>query len=49
MGNCSGLFNACAGEEEQAVRKINHENLQMAIAQNRELEMQNSYGMQEQL
>lgn len=47
MGNCSGLFNACAGEEETAVRKINQENLQMAIARNKELEMQGQFIMQD--
>lgn len=47
MGNCSGLFQACAGEDETAVRKINQDNLQMALARNRELEMQGQYVMQD--
>ena len=47
MGNCSGIFNACAGEDETAVRKINQENLALALQRNRELEMQGQYVMQD--
>jgi len=39
MGNCSGIFNVCAGEDETAVRKINQDNLASALQKNRELEM----------
>jgi hypothetical protein len=39
MGNCSGIFKICAGEDETAVRKINQDNLASALQKNRELEM----------
>jgi hypothetical protein len=48
MGNCSGLLSACAGEDENAVRKINQENLQMALAKNRDLDKQGQFMMQDQ-
>ena len=34
MGNCSGLFANCNGEDQQAVRRIDGEKMQMALNMN---------------
>jgi len=39
MGNCAGILSTCQGEEENPVRKINQENMQLALARNKDLEI----------
>jgi hypothetical protein len=34
MGNCTGVFGACVGEDNQAVKKIDKEKMQLALAAN---------------
>ena len=34
MGNCTGVFGACVGEEQQAVKKIDRDNIKRALAAN---------------
>jgi hypothetical protein len=34
MGNCTGVFGACVGEDPTAVRKIDKEKMQLALAAN---------------
>jgi hypothetical protein len=39
MGNCAGILSTCQGEDESSVRKINQENMQLALARNKDLEI----------
>jgi len=34
MGNCTGVFGACVGEDPQAIRKVDKEKMQLALAAN---------------
>ena len=38
MGNCTGVFSSCVGEDPKAIKKIDKDNMKKALAAN--LEMQ---------
>lgn len=48
MGNCAGILGACQGDEENPVRKINQENMSLALARNKDLEIQGLSIVQQQ-
>lgn len=39
MGNCTGVFGACVGEDPQAIRKVDKEKMQLALAANNNNDM----------
>lgn len=34
MGNCTGVFGTCVGEDQNAVKKVDKENMKKALAAN---------------
>ena len=34
MGNCTGVFGACVGEDNQAIKKVDKDNMKKALAAN---------------
>ena len=37
MGNCTGVFGACVGEDPQAIKKVDKDNMKRALAANQEM------------
>jgi len=34
MGNCTGVFSTCCGQEGETIKKIDRDNMQKALSQN---------------
>jgi hypothetical protein len=38
MGNCTGVFGSCVGEDQNAIKKIDKDNMKKALAANQEMQ-----------
>jgi hypothetical protein len=45
MGNCTGVFGACVGEDPQAIRKVDKDKMQLALAANNDMMLQDGNSM----
>ena len=48
MGNCNGVFSACVGEDNTAIKKIDKDNLKRALQANVDLSSANLDGSNQQ-
>lgn len=37
MGNCTGVFGSCVGEDQNAIKKVDKDNMKKALAANQNL------------
>ena len=48
MGNCTGVFASCVGEDQSAIKKVDKDNIKKALAINQDLQSSGLEGLSSQ-